>query len=134
MPKGKLVPTKVLWYFPPIAKLQKMFQSVETTKSLTWHATEREVDNKFHHPTNSLVWKMVDEKWVEFGASPRNLQLSLSTNSVNPHGSLSIKYSCWLVMLVTYNLSPLLYMKQKYTTLVMLISGPRQLEITLMYF
>ncbi|CAL9010823.1 unnamed protein product [Prunus brigantina] len=34
----KEVPTKVLWYFPPIPKFKRMFKSLETSKSLTCHS------------------------------------------------------------------------------------------------
>ncbi|XP_052291944.1 uncharacterized protein LOC127900769 [Citrus sinensis] len=40
----KGVPAKTLWYFPPIPRFKRMFQSSETTRDLTWHANERMVD------------------------------------------------------------------------------------------
>lgn len=122
----KGVPAKVLWYFPPIPRFKKLFQSVQTSKQMTWHADERMVDDKLRHPADSPAWKLVDAKWPEFAQEPRNLRLALSADGVNPHGSMSSKYSCWPVMLVTYNLPPWLYMKRKFVMLTMLISGPRQ--------
>ncbi|KAL0539877.1 hypothetical protein IC582_024098 [Cucumis melo] len=68
----------------------------------------------------------IDNLWQEFGSEPRNLRLTLSTDGVNPHGDLSSRYSCWPVMLVTYNLPPWLCMKQKNFMLIALISGPKQ--------
>lgn len=122
----KGVPAKVLWYFPPIARFKKMFQSAETAKSLTWHANERLVDEKLRHPADSQAWKLVDKRWPEFGAESRNLRLALSADGVNPYNNLSSKYSLWPVMLVTYNLPPWLCMKRKFMMLTMLISGPKQ--------
>ena len=42
----KGVPAKTLWYFPPIPRFKRMFQSSETDRDLTWHANERMVDGK----------------------------------------------------------------------------------------
>jgi hypothetical protein len=120
------VPGKVLWYFPPIPRFKKMFQSTSTAKSLTWHADERVKDDKMRHPADSPSWKLVDEKWPTFGSEPRNLRLALSSDGFNPHSSLSSKYSCWPVILVSYNLPPWLCMKRKYMMLTLLISGPKQ--------
>ncbi|XP_024177982.1 uncharacterized protein LOC112183897 [Rosa chinensis] len=120
------VPAKVLWYFPPIPRFKKMFQSIETSKALTWHATERNKDGLIRHPADSAAWKLVDEKWADFGNEPRNLRLALSTDGFNPFSSLSSKYSCWPVILVTYNLPPWLVMKRKHMMLTLLISDPKQ--------
>ncbi|RVW26527.1 hypothetical protein CK203_107406 [Vitis vinifera] len=40
----KGVPAKVLWYFPPIPRFKRMFQSSETAKHLMWHAKDKEYD------------------------------------------------------------------------------------------
>ncbi|XP_040361928.1 uncharacterized protein LOC121048928 [Rosa chinensis] len=85
------VPAKVLWYFPPIPRFKRMFQSIETSKSLTWHATDRNKDSLIRHPADSASWKLVDEKWPDFGNEPRNLQLALSSDGFNPHSTLSSK-------------------------------------------
>ncbi|KAM5578459.1 hypothetical protein ABKV19_008659, partial [Rosa sericea] len=127
------VPAKVLWYFPPIPRFKRMFQSIETSKNLTWHASERKRDGLIRHPADSASWKLVDEKWPDFGEKwpdfgnePRNLRLALSSDGFNPHSTLSSKYSCWPVILVTYNLPPWLVMKRKHMMLTLLISGPKQ--------
>ncbi|KAL6279600.1 hypothetical protein ACE6H2_016481 [Prunus campanulata] len=120
------VAAKVVWYFPPIPRFKRMFQSHKTAKSLTWHAARKSVDGYMSHPADSLSWKLVDEKWPDFGNEPRNLRLALSSDGFNPHSSLSSRYSCWPVMLVTYNLPPWLCMKRKFMMLTILISGPKQ--------
>ncbi|XP_062012267.1 uncharacterized protein LOC133728851 [Rosa rugosa] len=56
------VPAKVLWYFPPIPRFKRMFQSTKTASSLTWHATDRPKDGLMRHPADALTWKSVDEK------------------------------------------------------------------------
>ena len=37
----KRIPTKVLWYFPPIPRFKRMFQSPKIAKELKWHAQRR---------------------------------------------------------------------------------------------
>ncbi|KAL6185455.1 hypothetical protein ACLB2K_041588 [Fragaria x ananassa] len=120
------VPAKTLWYFPIIPRFKRMFQSPETSKSLTWHATTRKKDGFLRHPADSTSWKFVDEKWPAFGDEPRNLRLALSSDGFNPHSVQSNSYSCWPVILVTYNLPPWLVMKRKHMMLSLLISGPKQ--------
>ncbi|BBH01932.1 hypothetical protein Prudu_012341 [Prunus dulcis] len=89
------VPAKVVWYFPPIPRFKRMFQSHETAKSLTWHAARKSIDGQMSHPADSPSWKLLDDKWPEFGNEPRNLRLALSSDGFNPHSSLSSRYSCW---------------------------------------
>ncbi|KAI9198176.1 hypothetical protein LWI28_011405 [Acer negundo] len=64
--------------------------------------------------------------WLDFAVDSRNLQLALSADGINPHSSLSSRYSCWPVILITYNLPPWLCMKHKFMMLSLLISGPQQ--------
>ncbi|CAL2228592.1 unnamed protein product [Prunus armeniaca] len=90
------VPAKVVWYFPPIPRFKKMFQSHKTAKSLTWHAARKSFDGQMSHPADSPSWKLVDDKWPVFGKELRNLTLALSSDGFNPHSSLSSRYSCWL--------------------------------------
>ncbi|CAL8099280.1 unnamed protein product [Prunus armeniaca] len=61
------VPAKVVWYFPPIPRFKRMFRSHETAKSLTWHASRKSIDGQMSHPTDSPSWKLLDDKWPEFG-------------------------------------------------------------------
>ncbi|CAL9018215.1 unnamed protein product, partial [Prunus brigantina] len=84
------VPAKVVWYFPPIPRFKRMFQSHETAKSLTWHAARKSIDGQMSHPADSPSWKLLDDKWPEFGNEPRNLRLALSSDGFNPHSSLNV--------------------------------------------
>ncbi|KAA0025325.1 uncharacterized protein E6C27_scaffold1204G00040 [Cucumis melo var. makuwa] len=88
----KNVPVKVMWYFSPIPRFERMFRSKETSKLLTWHDRKREVNDLLQHPKDALSWKKIDNLWPEFGSEPRNLRLALSTDGVNPHGDLSSRY------------------------------------------
>ena len=48
------------------------------------------------------------------------------TDGFSSFSSLNTKYSCWLVMLVMYNLPLWLCMKNKNIMLTLLIPGPKQ--------
>lgn len=58
------------------------------------------------YPADSPAWRLVDHKWSDFASDPRNLRIALSTDGINPHSNLSSSYSCWPVILMTYNLPP----------------------------
>ncbi|XP_057806813.1 uncharacterized protein LOC131021574 isoform X3 [Salvia miltiorrhiza] len=120
------VPAKVLWYFPPIPRFQRMFGNKEMSSNLRWHADKRVRDGHLRHPADSPAWKLVDEQWPNFGNEPRNLRLALSADGINPHSVMSSKYSCWPIILITYNLPPWLCMKRKHMMLTLLVSGPHQ--------
>ncbi|XP_057803523.1 uncharacterized protein LOC131018837 [Salvia miltiorrhiza] len=127
--KGKVmseVPSKVLWYFPPIPRFRRMFRTREIAKELVWHADERKHDGKLRHPANAPAWRLVDNKWPDFGNEPRNLRLALAADGMNPHNMMSSNYSCWPVVLVTYNLPPWLCIKRRFMMLSLLIFGPKQ--------
>lgn len=104
-----------------------LFQSPETAKDLTWQAHGRENDGMLRHPADSPSWKLVDKLWPDFAFEIRNVRFALYSDGINPFGTLSSQYSCWLVILINYNLPPLLCMKRKFLMLSLLISGPRQL-------
>lgn len=69
------VPGKVLWYFPPIPRFKRIFQSTKTAQSLTWHADERQKDGFMRHPADAPTWKLVDQKWPDLVASLGTLDL-----------------------------------------------------------
>ncbi|XP_040362226.1 uncharacterized protein LOC121049375 [Rosa chinensis] len=119
-------PAKVLWYFPIIPRFKRLFKSADTAEMLNWHEDKRIKDGHMRHPADSPAWKLVDYKWPDFAAESINLRLALSADGINPHSSLSSRYSCWPVILVTYNLPPWLCMKRKFMMLSLLISGPKQ--------
>ncbi|XP_075507619.1 uncharacterized protein LOC142544459 [Primulina tabacum] len=108
------VPAKVLWYFPPIPRFQRWFQQKVIYKELTWHADKRIRDGYLRHPADAPSWKVVDHNWPNFASEPRNLRLAISANGMNPHSSMSSAYSCWPIVMITYNLPPSLCMKRIY--------------------
>lgn len=58
----KGVQAKMLWYFPPILRFRRMFQSSQAAKDFTWHVNERELDGKLRHPTDLTAWNLVDKE------------------------------------------------------------------------
>ncbi|RVW16664.1 hypothetical protein CK203_080919 [Vitis vinifera] len=66
-----------------------MFQSSKIAKDLIWHAQGGEFDGKMRHPSDSPSWKVIDHRWPDFSAEPRNLRLAISTDGINPHSSLA---------------------------------------------
>ncbi|XP_073018111.1 uncharacterized protein [Primulina eburnea] len=96
-----------------------------------WKLTKKNVEKKgvlakLLHPADSPSWKLVDHMWPDFESEPRNLRLTLAADGINPYSNLSSRYSCWPIMLVTFNLPPNMCMKRKFIMLTMLISGPKQ--------
>lgn len=122
----KGIPVKVLSYFPIIPRFRRMFKSEIMAEQLLWHAKNQSQDGKMRHSVDSPAWKTIDRKWPKFAADPRNLRLGLTTDGFNPFRDLSSRYSCWPVILVTYNLPPWLCMLQENIMLTLLIPGPKQ--------
>ena len=108
MIKKKWVPTKVLQYIPPILRFRQLFRNAEHAKNLTWHADRRTNDGMLRHPADAPQWKTIDRLYPEFSQDARNLHLGLSTDWMNPHGLQSSSHSTWPILLVNYNLHPLL--------------------------
>ncbi|KAI9185669.1 hypothetical protein LWI28_009451 [Acer negundo] len=88
------VAAKVLWYFPPIPRFKRMFQSSGTSKNLIWHANEKEIDGMMCHPSDSPSWKLIDHTWPDFAAEPRNLRLALAADGILCHGRNICKLYC----------------------------------------
>ncbi|KAI9185773.1 hypothetical protein LWI28_010509 [Acer negundo] len=108
----KGVPAKVLRYFPIIPRFRRMFRSPKLAEDLRWHFSNKSEDGHMRHLVDSLAWDHINDKWPDFASDPCNLRLGLSTYGFNPFANLSSTYSCWPVMLVTYNLPPWLCMKK----------------------
>lgn len=121
---------KALLYLPNIPRFKKLYANVNDAKNIKWHARERKFDGKLHHSSDYLQWKKFDSLFPNFGIEPINIRLGVSTNGMNPYGTLSSIHSSWTIVLVTYNLSPWLCMKGKYIKLSMMISRPKQLGNT----
>ncbi|XP_057447269.1 uncharacterized protein LOC130739062 [Lotus japonicus] len=86
-------------------------------------------DGVMRHPVDSLTWQQFDKDHETFAFDPRNVRLGLASDGFNPFGIMSTSYSVWPVVLIPYNLPPLLCMKQPNIILSLLISGPKSPRI-----
>ncbi|RVW11754.1 hypothetical protein CK203_089799 [Vitis vinifera] len=82
---SKRIPAKVLWYFPPIPRFKRMFQSPKIVKDLKWHAKGRENNGKLRHPVDSPTWQLVNQMWPEFASDCRNFKLAISADGVKAY-------------------------------------------------
>ncbi|KAI3682163.1 hypothetical protein L2E82_50097 [Cichorium intybus] len=119
-------PAKLLWYFPVIPRLKRLFANAKDAKLLRWHAEERKIDGKIRHVADSPQWRNIDSDFEEFGKEIRNIRFELSSDGINPFGNMSSRHSTWPVLLCIYNLPPWLCMKRKYIMMSLLIQGPKQ--------
>ncbi|GKE00945.1 putative transposon, En/Spm-like protein [Tanacetum coccineum] len=77
------IPAKVMWYFPIIPRLQRLFKLESISEDLRWHATRRITDGVLRHPADSQEWCTIDEKLPEIAKDPRNLRLGISADGVD---------------------------------------------------
>ncbi|XP_039134244.1 uncharacterized protein LOC120271636 [Dioscorea cayenensis subsp. rotundata] len=123
--KSSTIPAKVLRYFPLTPRLQRLFMCEETATAMRWHAIDRPNDGNLRHPADAKAWKDFDNLHPEFAQDPRNVRLGLASDGFNPFSTMSISHSTWPVVLINYNLSPLVFMKSEYILLSMIIPGPK---------
>ena len=116
------VPTKVLWYFPLIPRLKRLYKVKSISKDLIWHSTSSKKPGVLRHPSDSPAWKAIDDRFPEIASDPRNLRLGISTDGVDVNRG-NRNHSVWPVLTVIYNLPPWLCMKRKFIMLSLLISG-----------
>ncbi|GKA48436.1 putative transposase-associated domain-containing protein [Tanacetum coccineum] len=110
------IPAKVMWYFPIIPRLQRVFKIESISKDLRWHATRKTTDGVLRHPADSQAWSTIDEKFPEIAEDIRNLRLGISADGVDVNTG-NRHHSVWPVLTVIYNLPPWLCMKRKFINL-----------------
>ncbi|KAK9064927.1 hypothetical protein SSX86_016310 [Deinandra increscens subsp. villosa] len=74
---------KVLWYFPIIPWLKRLFQSKTTACDLRWHAESRIKDGVLRHPADSTAWTAIDDRYPDIANDPRSLRLGISADGVD---------------------------------------------------
>nr|GEW06475.1 hypothetical protein [Tanacetum cinerariifolium] len=117
----KNIPAKVMWYFPIIPRLQRLFKLETILEDLKMHATRRITNGVLRHPADSHAWRTIDEKFVKIAKDLRNLRLGISADGVDVNSGTR-QHSVWPVLSVIYNLPPWLCMKKKFIMLSVLIS------------
>ncbi|GJY43111.1 hypothetical protein Tco_0431324 [Tanacetum coccineum] len=119
-------PAKLLWYLPIIPRLKRLFANEKDAKLLRWHSEKRKKDGKLRHVADSPQWRKINNKFEKFNGDIRNIRFGLSSDGINPFGTMSSQHSTWPVLLCVYNLPPWLCMKRKYIMMSLLIQGPKQ--------
>jgi len=125
-PVKKRVPAKLLWYFPVISRLKRLFKNKDNAKLMRWHKEDRKEDGMMRHPADGAQWRNLDREYPEFDKDPRNIRFGLSTDGMNPFGEFGCSHSTWPVLLCIYNLPPWLCMKRKFIMMPLLIEGPKE--------
>ncbi|CAN6685454.1 unnamed protein product [Malus baccata var. baccata] len=84
------VPKKVLRYFPIGPRLQRLYMSSYTAKSMIWHLEIRTNNGFLRHLADSLAWKHLDNTYSNFSRECRNVRLGLASDEFNPFGKKSL--------------------------------------------
>ena len=85
--------------------------------------------HSMRHSADGEAWKSFDNLYPDFSSDSRNVRLSLTFDGFNPSSNKSTSHSTWPVMLVPYNLLPLMCMKQTSFILSLVILGPKSPEM-----
>jgi hypothetical protein len=102
-----------------------MFLSKGTAIHMWWNTCgEREKTEVMVHPSNSDVWKALNNFDPEFARDMRNVCIGLVTNGFTPFGDNATSYSCWPVFDVPYNLPHSLCMKYEFMFLCLIVPSP----------
>jgi Transposase family tnp2 len=104
--KRKLIPQKVLRYFPLAPRLKRLYLNEEIANNMRCHGEGRNNDGVLRHPADALAWKDFDIKHPEFAAEIRNIRLGLASDGFVPFAINNNSHSIWSIILVLYNLPP----------------------------
>jgi hypothetical protein len=102
----KMVPRKVLRHIPIIPHLQRLFRCQSIAQFMDYHARKKVEDGVLRMPADGYAFKEIVAKWPEFTDEPRNVRLSLATDSVNPFGQLRSVYAVWPIFVINNNIPP----------------------------
>jgi hypothetical protein len=122
----KKIAAKVMWYFPIIPRLKRLFRSKENAKLMRWHKEERKQDKFLRHPADGSQWRNINREFKDFAGEARNIRFALSADGMNPFGNQSTSHSTWPVTLSILNLPPWMCLKRKFIMMPVLIPGPSQ--------
>ena len=71
-------------YFPLTPRLQRLYASGATAKSMRWHDDHFVEDGEMRHCYDSPAWKHVNVMHPLFAAESRNVRLGLCTDGFQP--------------------------------------------------
>jgi hypothetical protein len=96
------VPAKIMWCFPIIPRLKRLFRNKENAKLMTWHKSDCKQEHMLRHPADGSQWRKIDRKYKDFVGEARNIRFGLSTDGFNPFGKFSSGHSTWPVTLCMF--------------------------------
>ncbi|KAL0310339.1 UNVERIFIED_CONTAM: hypothetical protein Scaly_2937400 [Sesamum calycinum] len=76
------------------------------------------------HPSDAEAWRHFDRTYPNFAAEPRNVRLDLCMDRFAPHRQYGRTYSCWPIILTSYNLLLRMCMSSDYVLLTIGIPDP----------
>ena len=117
-----------MFYLPLILRLQRFYTSQATAEHMTWHANHEIKEDLMCHPSYAKAWKHFDRTYPEFALESRNIKLGLCADRFSPFGKSGKNYSCWLVILIPYNLPQGMCMKTPYMFFTLIVPGPQNLK------
>ena len=113
-------------YLPLIPKLKRLYASMSSAPYIRYK--NRWELGVLCHPSNGEVRKHFDQTYPDFATEPQNIRLDLYADGFTPYSQLATPYSCWLVIITLYNLSPKLYMTTLYIFLTLIILNLHNLK------
>jgi hypothetical protein len=125
---GETVTTEIahkqVCYMPNAPRLKCMFLSERTMIHMRWHKDgERENKDVMVHPSDSDVWKVLDNFDPEFAWDMRNIRIGLATDGFTSLSDNAASYSCWPMFAIPYNLSPSLCIKYEFLFHCLIVPG-----------
>jgi hypothetical protein len=64
--KNKRPPKKIVWYFPTIPRLKRLFVNKKTAELMRWHDEKRVNDGKLRHPADGSQWRAINSRYKGF--------------------------------------------------------------------
>ena len=87
--QGKMIPHKVLHYFPLTSRPRRLYMSGQKAKDMRWCIDKRVDNGIMRHPVDSEEWKEFDLQHPDFALEPRNVRLGLATDGFNHFGNMN---------------------------------------------
>jgi hypothetical protein len=116
---------KKLRYMPLTLRMKRLFISKKTARHMRWHKEGvHENSQVMVHPSDSEVWKALDDFDADFARDARNVRNGLAAYGFSLYNTSAGSYSCWYVFAIPYILSSALCMKYEYMFLCLIIPGP----------
>jgi hypothetical protein len=63
---NKRPPKKVMWYFPIIPFLKRLFANEKIVERMRWQAEKRVNDGKLRHPADGSQWRAINSRYKTF--------------------------------------------------------------------